>query len=211
MSDLKIISQGAEAKVYRGKFNGKSVIVKERFAKQYRHPELDKSITASRLHGEVRSMVRAMKAGVDVPAPLFVDSKNSRIFMEDIPGLTIKQLLWNNTIDPETAAAQIGLEVAKLHNNSIIHGDLTTSNLFQRSCGRLVVLDFGLSYQSTLVEDMAVDIYVLERAFLSTHPNSEELMAAVLAAYSKHAKTAKQVLSRLDLVRLRGRKRSMIG
>ena len=39
-----------------------------------------------------------------------------------------------------------------------------------------VVIDFGLSYISTLAEDKAVDLYVLERAFLSTHPSSEKLV-----------------------------------
>ena len=38
-----------------------------------------------------------------------------------------------------------------------------------------VIIDFGLSYVSSLPEDKAVDLYVLERAFLSTHPNSEEM------------------------------------
>ena len=39
------------------------------------------------------------------------------------------------------------------------------------------MIDFGLSYNSTLAEDKAVDLYVLERAFLSTHPNSETLVS----------------------------------
>ena len=48
-----------------------------------------------------------------------------------------------------------------------------------------VLIDFGLAYTSTLVEDKAVDLYVLERAFASTHPASEPLFASVLAAYQK--------------------------
>lgn len=32
-----------------------------------------------------------------------------------------------------------------------------------------VLIDFGLSYTSTLPEDKAVDLYVLERALLSMH------------------------------------------
>ena len=48
-----------------------------------------------------------------------------------------------------------------------------------------VLIDFGLSFQSGLVEDKAVDLYVLERAFSSTHPQSEALYAAVLESYSK--------------------------
>lgn len=33
------------------------------------------------------------------------------------------------------------------------------------------------------MEDKAVDLYVLERAFGSTHPDSEPLFASVLKAY----------------------------
>lgn len=48
-----------------------------------------------------------------------------------------------------------------------------------------VLIDFGLAYTSTLVEDKAVDLYVLERAFSSTHPDAEPLFASVLAAYAQ--------------------------
>lgn len=60
----------------------------------------------------------------------------------------------------------------------MVHGDLTTSNIMLRdgNAGKIVMIDFGLSYISTLVEDKAVDLYVMERAFLSTHPNSENLV-----------------------------------
>lgn len=97
-----------------------------------------------------------------------------------------------------------------------------------------MLIDFGLSFQSTLVEDKAVDLYVLERAFTSTHPASEPLFAAVLDAYGQEvgAKAWESVWRRLEegsvplgrqvllvlcatdrklLVRLRGRKRSMVG
>jgi tRNA A-37 threonylcarbamoyl transferase component Bud32 len=48
-----------------------------------------------------------------------------------------------------------------------------------------LLIDFGLAYNSTLVEDKAVDLYVLERAFSSTHPESEPLFARVLDAYGR--------------------------
>ena len=41
------------------------------------------------------------------------------------------------------------------------------------------MLDFGLSFVSGKMEDKAVDIYVLKRAFISTHPGSEELVNIV--------------------------------
>jgi TP53 regulating kinase-like protein len=40
----------------------------------------------------------------------------------------------------------------------------------------LVVIDFGLGSMKPTIEDKAVDLYVLERAFLSTHPNTEYLV-----------------------------------
>lgn len=47
------------------------------------------------------------------------------------------------------------------------------------------MIDFGLAYTSSLVEDKAVDLYVLERAFASTHPDSQPLFASVLKAYEQ--------------------------
>ena len=38
------------------------------------------------------------------------------------------------------------------------------------------MIDFGLSFVSGKLEDKAVDIYVLKRAFISTHPGSEDLV-----------------------------------
>lgn len=38
-----------------------------------------------------------------------------------------------------------------------------------------VLIDFGLSANGTIAETYAVDLYVLERAFVSTHPASEAL------------------------------------
>ena len=62
-----------------------------------------------------------------------------------------------------------------------------------------VLIDFGLSYHSSLVEDKAVDLYVLERAFASTHPDSEPLFAAVLYAYARELGAEWSALSkRLD-------------
>jgi TP53 regulating kinase-like protein len=74
---------------------------------------------------------------------------------------------------------EIGGIIAKLHDINLIHGDLTTSNILMRPDGRLVAIDFGLSHVSTMIEDKAVDLYVLERAFLSTHPSSEHLVSIV--------------------------------
>ena len=76
-----------------------------------------------------------------------------------------------------------------------------------------MLIDFGLTFKSASVEDKAVDLYVLERAFLSTHPNAEALFERILASYQGAGVFAKagEVLRKLEAVRLRGRKRSMLG
>lgn len=107
----------------------------------------------------------------------------------------------------------IGSEIAKIHKADIVHGDLTTSNMMVRHPTSpkglqlvrtadvasyqhkhthsvymeilQVLIDFGLAYTSTLAEDKAVDLYVLERAFASTHPASEPLFKSILNAYAE--------------------------
>jgi len=127
-----------------------------------------------------------------------------------------EDFLLEYNISKEDLMQKIGAEIAKMHKADVIHGDLTTSNMMlyhpRSGLSDLVLIDFGLSYISTLVEDKAVDIYVLERAFSSTHPASEDLFASVLKSYERTmGKEWKPIGRRLDDVRLRGRKRSMVG
>ena len=73
------------------------------------------------------------------------------------------------------------------------------------------MIDFGLSSVSKAAEDKAVDLYVLERAFLSTHPNTEEFFEKIIDFYGKTSPTSKPVLTRLEAVRARGRKKLCFG
>ncbi|KAH7068300.1 serine/threonine-protein kinase bud32 [Paraphoma chrysanthemicola] len=77
--------------------------------------------------------------------------------------------------------------------------------------GDIYLIDFGLTTASIQDEDKAVDLYVLERAFAATHPAAEPLFQEVLKAYGESYKGARSVLKRLEGVRMRGRKRSMLG
>ena len=50
-----------------------------------------------------------------------------------------------------------------------------------------VLIDFGLSYNNTLAEDKAVDLYVLERAFTSAHSALGNLVSSACGALFKPA------------------------
>ena len=129
----------------------------------------------------------------------------------------------NGTESPELLnfMERVGKLVGSLHGIGLVHGDLTTSNLMLRQPdsntkednleGDVYLIDFGLAQQSVHEEDRAVDLYVLERAFGSTHPQAENLFHEVLKVYGQSYKNAKTVLKRLEEVRMRGRKKSMIG
>lgn len=77
--------------------------------------------------------------------------------------------------------------------------------------GDVILIDFGLATQIVQDEDRAVDLYVLERAFAATHPKAEPLFREVLRVYGESFMGAGKVLRRLEEVRGRGRKRSMLG
>jgi len=58
-----LYKQGAEGRLYRGTYLGKPVIVKERFQKKYRHPDLDEHLTRERIKAESRAIIRCKTAG----------------------------------------------------------------------------------------------------------------------------------------------------
>lgn len=223
LSEVDLIQQGAEARVYSGHFAGKPCIIKERFKKTYRHPTLEERLTQRRIQQEAKALLRCRKAGIAVPSVYFIDSTNNCIYLEKIePSLTVREFIQqlplpysdedNNKL--YAIALKIGSVLASLHNTDTIHGDLTTSNMllkFPHDAFELYLIDFGLSQVSQLHEDKGVDLYVLEKAFLSTHPKTEHVFEEILKSYQKNNKKAVEVLKKLDEVRLRGRKRVMVG
>ena len=217
----KIAFQGAEARVYESTMLGRKCIAKERFNKQYRHPNLDKQLRKQRTVHEARILARCRSHGVLAPAVYFVDDTTQTIYMEYVDGKTVKEV-WDELDRGETSASKvekkqniahkIGTILAKIHNHSMVHGDPTTSNLLVREKdGEIVMIDFGLGSQNASIDDKAVDLYVLERAMLATHPNSEELFSQILSSYEKESRKAKTILSKFESVRARGRKRMAFG
>jgi len=232
--DPVLFKQGAEAKIYKATFYGKPAIIKERFSKKYRHPDLDNQIRTNNVKMEVKCLTKCRKMGILVPSVYLVQPDECIVIMEFLDGITVRDYLLTHqdNKDQKTIleiATKIGEVISTMHAGQIIHGDLTTSNMLLRGIDQktpftVAMIDFGLSYIKGAVEDKAVDLYVLEKAFLSSHPNSENIFDAILKAYqesghhdgSRRGKSgghadASKVLQRLNRVRTRGRKRSMVG
>ncbi|XP_010545098.1 PREDICTED: EKC/KEOPS complex subunit bud32 isoform X2 [Tarenaya hassleriana] len=205
-------------RVFESSFVGRRSIIKERFSKKYRHPSLDSKLTLKRLNAEARCMTKARKLGVRTPLLYSVDPLLHTLTLEYVDGVSVKDIFLQfgaNGIFQERLddiSSQIGDAIAKLHDGGLVHGDLTTSNmLMEKGTNQLVLIDFGLSFTSTLPEDKAVDLYVLERALLSMHSSCGNVMDRILAAYRKSSKQWSSTWNKLAQVRQRGRKRTMIG
>jgi len=235
-----LITQGAESNLFKTTYLLPDIpcALKYRPPKPYRHPTLDQRLTKHRILSEARILARCQREGVVVPAIYAVDESAGWLMLEWIEGepvrAKINQWLELNKGDRLEAAPDlralmrdIGTAIGKLHGIGIIHGDLTTSNLMLRPYptgltnghsekgnpleGEVVIIDFGLASGGLQDEDRAVDLYVLERAFGSTHPRAEHLFFETLDAYRHVFRQASVVLKRLEEVRLRGRKRTMVG
>ena len=160
---MKLIAQGAEAKI----FKKKDSILKDRIKKSYRLPQIDIRLRKSRTRSEAKILRKAGRI-INVPRVISTDDKKMHLEIEHIDGVKVRDLF--DRADEKLkrkVCVEIGKAVKKLHQNDIIHGDLTTSNMIWND--KLYLIDFGLGKISIRVEDKAVDIHLLKECFKSKH------------------------------------------
>jgi Kae1-associated kinase Bud32 len=196
---------GAEARLDSATWMNRSVVLKQRVVKSYRHPTLDKSLQTFRIRNEVRLMLEARRAGVPVPIIYSVDLADNRIVMEEIPGMRVKDALESLPSEKaEGVCRRIGEIAARLHTNDIVHGDLTTSNMLLDD-DRIVVIDFSLGSKTSEIEDKGVDMHLLEEAFHSAHYRRSELYDVVKDSYVRAYPAGAAVLKKVEEIEKRGR------
>ncbi|HDN96294.1 MAG: Kae1-associated kinase Bud32 [Thermoplasmata archaeon] len=201
---MEMIKRGAEAEIYLSSWRGRKVVIKRRIRKKYRIEKIDSQIREQRTKREALLIISARKAGVSVPIIYDVRLQRKEIVMQYIEGERLKDVIdmkskeWQKKI-----CYMIGKSIANLHKNSIIHGDLTTSNMIYKN-GKLYFIDFGLGSKSKEIEDMGVDLHLLMEAFKSAHRN-EALFEWVTEAYMKNFENGKKVLKKVEEIAKRGR------
>jgi TP53 regulating kinase and related kinases len=196
----KTIAQGAEAVITLDE----NKILKNRIPKSYRIKELDEKIIKLRTRAESKILTKSKKT-LNVPEVL--KTEDNKITMEFIDGLKLSDNLNNLDKKEQIRISQkIGTAVSKLHNENIIHGDLTTSNMILKK-DKIYLIDFGLGYQNGKYEDKAVDLHLLKQALEAKHFEfHKELFESFKRGYLKINETeSKKVLERLIAVEKRGR------
>ena len=196
-----LLQHGAEAKI----FLTNNIIEKQRLPKAYRHPTLDNQIRTRRTKHESKILQKAHNLKIQVPKLIHTEKFN--IQLEYIKGDRISQTLNSYTEKIALSTMQkIGRQVAKLHKNNIIHADLTTSNIILQKTpsSKVFIIDFGLSYISTKIEDKAVDLQLIKQALEAKHfLMHKKLFTAFKKGYKWQ--NSKEVIERLSVVEKRGR------
>lgn len=184
----KKLAIGAEAHI----FLENDCVIKDRVKKAYRIPEIDLKLRRERTRREAK-----MLSALPVPGPRIMETGEFRLVMEEIKGEKLALVLEKS--DYINIAKELGAGIRKMHDKGIIHGDLTTSNMILS--GKVLFIDFGLSFQSHSAEDKAVDLHLLGQALESRHHAiHRECFQAVLQAYGDQ-----KVIERLRIVGARGR------
>jgi TP53 regulating kinase and related kinases len=196
----KLIAQGAEAKIFL--INNK--IIKSRVKKSYRLSALDEKIRKQRTKRETKILEKASKL---IPIPKILSSSLSdfKITLQYIKGKKLSESL-DSLPNSKEICNLLGTQIALLHDNEIIHGDLTTSNMIiQSKTNKLYFIDFGLSFISNKAEDKAVDLHLIKQALKAKHhKNHIQFFASILKGYNI-SKNAPIIIDRLKKVESRGR------
>lgn len=210
LSIIKTIYKGAEAVIYLAYFNGEMVIVKKRIPKPYRHRELDRIIRLRRMLHEARMLHYVKRLGIHTPTLIDIDLKEYAIIMEYIPGVTLKEYLLNSRkLDSKQISLlrEFGKIMGILHENNIMHGDPTIANVIVLG-NKLILVDLGLSKNTSDVEDHGTDMHLLLRILESTFGHMGKLMFKhVLEGYAsiRGLDTAMNILRKVYDIRSRGR------
>jgi Kae1-associated kinase Bud32 len=210
----KIIQQGAEAIItLKNKSLQKNtqkenfqVIQKHRIKKSYRIPVLDQKLRKRRTKAEAK-IINKLQNIIQVPKIIETDNKEN-IIMEFINGQKLSENLEN--LDYKKICKQIAENISKLHDQNIIHGDLTTSNMILKtkkelnSDNKIYFIDFGLAFHSHKIEDKAVDLHLLKQALEAKHFKiAEKAIEIILKSYK--ANNHKLILERIKIIEKRGR------
>lgn len=203
----QLIAWGAESYLYLINYLNRKAILKERILKPYMDARLSRKLVRERTASEAKILQDCFEIGVNAPLPLDVDTDSGILIMTYIEGELLRDYLnlKGYSKDIEHLIRSVGIQVARMHNAGIVHGDLTTSNIIIKDKTPYII-DFGLSFKSKRSEDKAMDLRIFEKAIESTHPEyKESIFNVFLDEYYRNAEEAEKIRESLSDIKLRGR------
>ncbi|MGC8688305.1 MAG: KEOPS complex kinase/ATPase Bud32 [Candidatus Micrarchaeia archaeon] len=209
------MAEGAEAIIYESEFLGISAIIKERIEKKYRNKTLDLKLRKERTLTEARILAFASSNNINTPFVFLI--KDYSIIMNKIKGTNLNILMKYKKIEP-SIFKDVAIQLAKMHNLNIIHGDFTPANImvdnsnntfnnyidsdidynYDRSY-KVYIIDFGLAEITTSVEEKALDILLMKRSL------SKKEFEIFIDEYKKNSNSYQEIFKRLNEIELRGR------
>jgi len=208
----KLIHKGAEASLYYGSWFGKEAIFKKRIPKGYRIEQIDQILCYNRTLNEAKALIRVKTYGVLVPPVYEIDAKNSTIVMKYIKGEKLKDVLFSLVTNKKVQyLKEIGKNIAYLHKNGHIHGDITTSNIILTPAQELFIIDFGLHDYSDSIEDKSTDLHLFKRVLISSHGSDFTIcFDAFLEGYSEgygieKINECESIVKNMAIIETRGR------
>lgn len=196
----KELDKGAEATISVEE----NIVIKDRVEKNYRLKEIDDRLRKFRTRREAKVLSKLEE--INFPAPRLMDmcDQAMQLRMEMVNGNKIRDVLFQ---EPVALSEEIGKKIGIMHEQGIIHGDLTTSNMILDK--EIKFIDFGLSFFSEKEEDKAVDLHLLRQALESKHHEIwEECFESALKGYKETNPDAEKILKRLEQVESRGKNKS---
>ena len=93
------------------------------------------------------------KVNVPKPYKIFEDERKEKFYFEfeKILGKTLFEKITEKNLKCAF------LQIIKIHNLDVIHTDLTSKNMIEKN-GKVYLIDFGLSFISSKIEDKASDL-----------------------------------------------------
>ncbi len=199
---------GAEAYLIPTYWFEKPAMMKFRVAKQSRIPAIDSQIRFQRTVGEARILIALQNEDIAVPKIYDILPNDALLIMEFIEGKILKNTIPTlSTSKLSQYCTIIGEKLALMHNISISHGDLTTSNIIITPRDDLVFIDFGLGSSDIGLEEKAMDLHLFKRVLQSSHgAYFDPMWNAFLQGYHELIQTNySEIEDRVAKIELRGR------
>jgi Kae1-associated kinase Bud32 len=187
---MKEIAKGAEAQIFSTTIFTKDIIIKKRVFKNYRNKKLDSKIINIRNKQESTLINKIKNINLKTPRIYYV-GKNT-IYMEKL----------DNTNEHIKYLKKIGENIAKLHNNYYIHGDLNLSNIITKK-NEIYFIDFGLGFISNKIEDKATDLLAFKKT-LESNSKTSNYWIEIIKGYKQKTNNNK-IIPKIKDIENRGR------